>query len=146
MQRRLERKDRILSGEEKMSLKPTGEEGVHQMCALLGLGDFVTNVNLPNCGQIPNLPIGAVVETNARFCAGSITPVFAGPVPMSIKSLIDRNVDVQQMILEAAWERSLEKAYVAFISESSNILDLNQSRALFDEMLKNTSEYLKEYK
>lgn len=145
LQRRLERKDRLLSGEEKMELEPTGEEGVHQMCALLGLNDFVTNVNLPNYGQIPNLPIGAIVETNARFSAGDITPVFAGNVPMPIKSLIDRNIDVQQMLLEAAWERNLEKAFIAFITDTQNILDFNESRKLFDEMFENTIDYLQEY-
>ena len=145
LQRRLERKDRLISGEEKMELKPSGEEGVHQMCALLGLHDFVTNVNLPNEGQIPNLPLGAIVETNARFCAGGITPVFAGQVPMPIKALIDRNIDVQRMILEAAWERDLNKAFVAFITDTQNILDLNESRELFDRMFENTKDYLKDY-
>lgn len=145
LKRRLERKDKLLSGEEKMSLEPTGEEGAHQMIALLGLNDFVTNVNLPNYGQIPNLPLGAIVETNARFCAGGITPVFAGPVPMHIKALIDHNIDVQQMILEAAYERDLNKAFVAFITEQQNNLDLNESKALFEEMVNNTKEYLKEY-
>ena len=145
LQERLARKDRLLSGEEKFEIAPTGEEGVNQICALLGLNDFVTNVNLPNNGQIPNLPFGAIVETNARFCAGGITPVFAGNVPKSIKSLIDRNIDVQQMVLEACWERDLDKAFTAFISDPQNVLELHESRHLFDEMLENTKEYLKDY-
>ena len=60
------------------------------MRALLGLGDFVTNVNIPNVGQIPNLPLGAVVETNAVFRSDTITPVFAGEIPGEIYSLISR--------------------------------------------------------
>lgn len=146
LQRRLERKDRLLSGEEVMELKPTGEEGVHQICALLGLNDFVTNVNLPNYGQIPNLPKGAIVETNARFCSGGITPVFAGEVPMTVKPLVDRNIDIQRMVLEAAFERDLQKAFVAFISDTQNTLDLDESRKLFDEMYENTKKYLTSYK
>ena len=43
---RLERSERLKNGEEKPEIKLTGEEGVHQMCALLGLGDIVTNVNI----------------------------------------------------------------------------------------------------
>ena len=81
---------RIKNGEEKPEIKLTGEEGVHQMCALLGLGDIVTNVNIPNYGQIPNLPIGAVVETNAVFSADSVKPVFAGNVPESIYPLVSK--------------------------------------------------------
>ena len=48
LEKRLERSERLYSGEEKFELKETGEEGVQQIRALLGLGDLVTNVNIPN--------------------------------------------------------------------------------------------------
>ena len=84
LKERLERSEKLFSGEEKVEIKPSGEEGVNQMCALLGLSDLVTNVNIPNCGQIPNLPIGAVVETNAVFRDDSLQPVFAGEIPQDL--------------------------------------------------------------
>ena len=56
---------RLRIGQEAVKINGTGEEGVNQIRALLGLCDLVTNVNLPNRGQIPNLPLEAVVETNA---------------------------------------------------------------------------------
>lgn len=143
---RLARKDRLLSGEEKFEIKETGEEGALQMSALLGLKDFVTNVNIPNRGQIPNLPLGTIVETNARFCAGSVTPIFAGEIPSVLKPLIDRTADMQQLILDAAWERSLDKAFVAFVTEPQNNLDLKESRILFDRMIDNTKKYLSDYR
>ena len=59
LKERLARSERLYSGAEALKIDPTGEEGVRQMRALLGLGDFVTNVNIPNIGQIPNLPFGA---------------------------------------------------------------------------------------
>lgn len=142
---RLARRDRLLSGTESFEVKNTGEEGVIQMCSLLGFRDFVTNVNIPNRGQISNLPLGAVVETNARFCSGSVTPVLAGPIPDEILPLIARSAENQKLILDAAWERSLDKAFVAFLNEPMNNLDLEESRALFDEMCRNTAAYLKDY-
>ena len=81
LQERLARSARLVSGEEAVKINETGEDGANQIRALLGLHEFVTNVNIPNYGQIPNLPIGAVVETNAVFRNGNLTPVFAGPVP-----------------------------------------------------------------
>ena len=78
-----------------MTINQTGEEGVQQMRSLLGLRDLVTNVNIPNCGQIPNLPLGAVVETNAHFSADSVRPVFAGPVPQSVYPLVSRVCGIQ---------------------------------------------------
>ncbi len=142
---RLELRDKLVSGEEVFEMRDTGEEGVRQMSALFGLDDFVTNVNLPNRGQIPNLPLGAIVETNARFSAGSVTPVFAGNIPKELKALIDKAVDLQELIMEAAYERDLDKAFIAFISEEQNTLDLKQSRELFDKMINGTKDYLKEY-
>ena len=65
-------------------MKGTGEEGVHQMRSLCGLCDLVTNANIPNRGQISNLPISAVVETNATFRANEVTPVMAGEILASI--------------------------------------------------------------
>ena len=54
------------AGEVQIPVEPSGEEGVAQMKALLGLGDLVTNVNLPNVGQM-EAQRGIVVETNALF-------------------------------------------------------------------------------
>ncbi|MEY8323469.1 hypothetical protein AALB47_06050 [Lachnospiraceae bacterium 54-11] len=64
--------------------KKQGEEGVLLMKALLGLGDLVTNVNIPNQGQIGNLPVGAAVETNAWFGRNQVCPVYAGNLPDDI--------------------------------------------------------------
>ena len=113
---RLKLRDKLVSGEETFKMYDTGEEGVRQLSAIFGLDDFVTNVNLPNRSQIPNLPLGAIVETNARFCSGSVTPVFAGNIPKELKALIDKTVDIQELIIEAAFERDLDKAFIAFIS------------------------------
>ena len=107
LKERLARSERLYSGAEALKIDPTGEEGVRQMRALLGLGDFVTNVNIPNIGQIPNLPFGAVVETNAHFCADTVQPVLAGPLPASIYPLVTRICGIQEMISEAAAQRDM---------------------------------------
>ncbi len=134
------------SGEKKLDLKPSGEEGVLQMRAILGLTpDYVTNVNLPNNGQIPNLPKDAVVETNARFVSGQVTPVFAGDLPIEIYPLITRIVAEQEMVVDAALNRDLEKAFIAFANNPNVCLSLADARKLFDEMVEGTKAYLTEY-
>ena len=142
---RLETSENLRSGKEKVELKETGEDGVNQIRALLGLEDMVTNVNLPNMGQIPNLPIGAVVETNAVFRDDTVTPVFTGDVPTPIYPLISRIVAEQEMVVEAALTRDLELAFLPFCNDPLVNLPLDQSRALFDEMVHNTKSYLTEY-
>ncbi len=142
---RLERAQRLVSGEEKFKITPTGEEGVNQIRALLGLKDLVTNVNIPNVGQVPNLPIGAVVETNATFRANSLVPVMTNGVPKEIYSLISRISGAQQLLVDAIVERDIEKAFMVFANDPLVRLPLNKARELFDRMIANTSKYLGMY-
>jgi alpha-galactosidase len=116
-----------------------------QMRALLGLSNLVTNVNLPNRGQIPNLPLGAVVETNAAFTADTVTPVFAGEIPEGVLALVMRNVDEQLLVAKAVKERNLDYAFRVFVNDPLVTIDTDDAKALFDEMIENTKEYLKDY-
>ncbi|MBQ4517360.1 MAG: alpha-glucosidase/alpha-galactosidase [Clostridia bacterium] len=143
---RLESSMKFRTGEDTIKLRPTGEEGVRQIRAILGLEDLCTNVNMPNRGQIPNLPLGAVVETNAVFTSDSVTPSFAGSVPKSIMPLVAPVVTEQEMVLEAAFCRDLDMAFSAFATDPLVRLSLSDTRKLFDEMIANTSNYLGMYR
>ncbi len=136
---------KIASGEKEMTLWHSGEEEIAQMRALLGLEDLVTNVNLINHGQIPDLPLGACVETNAIFTADRVQPVYTGPLPPKVYPLVSRIVGEQQLIVEAGMERDLEKAFEAFMMDPLVTLPQEEARRLFDEMVENTKEYLGDY-
>lgn len=99
------------------------------------------NVNIPNRGQTLNLPLGAVVETNAVFRDNSLEPVFAGPIPTQIHSLINNIVGEQEM-LKAVRERDLEQAFQAFTVDNLVTISHTDARKLFDEMINNTKHYL----
>ena len=142
---RFNKSERLLSGEEELKLKVTGEEGVKQMRAILGLGDFVTNVNLPNRGQIPNLPSGAVVETNASFTSGTVTPIVAGDIPKEIYPLISRICTMQEVVSDAIADRDIEKIFNVFSNDPLVTCSLDDARELFFKMLQNTKAYLKDY-
>lgn len=141
----LEESRKLVSGEEKFKLHPTGEDGVKQIRALIGLEDLCTNVNLPNVGQIPNLPLGAVVETNAQFTANSVLPVMAGNVPESILPLVARVCAEQEAVLTACINRDLDMAFNAFLSDPLVRLPRAKAKEMFDEMIEKTKEYLKMY-
>lgn len=142
---RLAKSRDLLEGKIPFEMTPSGEEGVLQMKALLGLGDIVTNVNLPNSGQIPNLPRGAVVETNAHFSANAVTPVQTGELPPSLYALVAPVAAEQQMVGEAAQKRDLELAFLAFSKDALVTIPAADARKLFNEMVENTKEYLAEY-
>ena len=115
------------------------------MRALLGLHEFVTNVNIPNYGQIPNLPIGAVVETNAYFCADSVTPVFAGAIPKEIYPMISRISGQHEALSQAIAERDLDKIFNVFVNDPLVTCSMSDAKKLFIEMCENTKPYLTMY-
>ena len=145
LKKRLVRSEKLVSGEEKVVINGTGEEGVNQIRALLGLCELVTNVNIPNQGQIPNLPLGAVVETNAVFRAGSLTPVFAGPVPAEIYPLVSRVCGEQELVSEGIAARDLNKIFCAFAYDPLVTCGMENAKKLFAEMCENTRKYLDSY-
>ena len=147
LKERLERSERLLSGEEAWELTSTGEEGTLQMRALLGLDTLVTNINMPNRGQISNLPYGTIVETNAAFRDGSLAPVLSGAVPDSIYPLISRAAKENEATLDAAFSLDLGYAYTKF-AELNMIKSLKEEekKELFNTMYENTKKYLGMYK
>jgi len=145
LKERLEKSEKLRNGEEKVEIKGTGEEGVNQIRALLGLCDLVTNVNIPNIGQIPNLPLGAVVETNAVFRNDSVTPVVAGEIPESIYPLVARICAEQEVLKNAIAERDLDKIFNAFANDPLVTCSYAEAKELFREMVMNTKEYLTSY-
>ncbi|HIU48444.1 MAG TPA: alpha-glucosidase/alpha-galactosidase [Candidatus Avimonoglobus intestinipullorum] len=145
LKNRLEQSRQLREGEKPFEMTPSGEEGVHQIKAILGLEDLVTNVNMPNYGQVPNLPLGAVVETNARFTSNSVRPVFAGNVPQGILGIMEATVSNQENTVEAAMERDIEKAFISFLNDQLVTIGFDDARKLYDEMVQGTKAYLKEY-
>lgn len=145
LQERLEKSRKLLSGELPVEIKKTGEEGIRQMRAILGLGDLVTNVNLPNRGQIPNLPIGAVVETNAVFRAGTVTPVMAGEIPAEILPLVGRVCAEQEALNKALGNRDTNAIFQQFAGDPLVTCGYEDAKKLFMEMCENTKEYLTSY-
>jgi len=145
LQSRLAKSARLVSGEESVKINGTGEQGVHQIRALLGLEELITNVNIPNRGQIPNLPLGAVVETNAVFRGNSLEPVMAGPIPNEIHGLIGRICTEQEVLSKAIAARNLEAIFQAFAGDPLVTCGYHDARKLFREMCENTKAYLGMY-
>ena len=144
LKNRLEKSRKLLNGDE-IKLCKTGEEGVNQMRALLGLSDLITNVNIPNKGQIPNLPLGAVVETNAIFRTNELRPVLAGEIPTEIYPLVSKICSEQEAVSDAIAKRDIEAIFNAFASDPLVTCSISDARKMFDEMVENTKAYLTDY-
>jgi alpha-galactosidase len=122
-------------GTEEMVPVQSGEEGIKIIKALTGHGDLVTNVNLPNNGQMPDLPKGAVVETNASFKHDKIEPVTTNGLPADVRDLVTHHSLTQEGIAEASFEGNTEKAFRVFSHDLAiQKLPLSDARSLFNEM------------
>ena len=143
LQDRLCRSDDLVSGREKPVLKPSGEEGPRLLKALLGIGDMVSNVNIPNRGQIPGLPAGAVVETNALFGKDRIDPVFAGKMADNLLPLVARHVYNQENTLAAALRCDRKLGCTTFMNDPQLAsVSPRDGQRLFDDMLENQRAFL----
>ena len=147
LKNRLAKSARLVSGEEEIELKPSGEEGILLIKALCGLDRVVSNVNIPNTYlQIPNLPSTAVVETNAVFSRDSIKPLIAGNIPENVLALITPHVENHETVLQAALTCDRELVYKAFLNDP--LVKGRASEAdvkkLADDMIDNTKKYLPE--
>ena len=145
LKERLERGENLASGKEEVKIEQTGEEGVNQIRALLGLCELVTNVNIPNSGQIPNLPTDAIVETNAVFSDDNVTPVFSGEIPAPIYPLVSRICAEQEEVSEGIAQRDLTRIFNAFANDPLTTCSYDEAKLLFKEMIENTKEYLTMY-
>ena len=145
LKKRLERSKRLVSGEEQIELKPTGEEGILLMKALCGLERVVSNVNIPNRGcQIANLPESAVVETNAVFERDAIRPVLAGSVPEPIRQLIMPHITNHERIMKVVMggNKDVDLVVEAFLNEPlvKGRASEEDVRKLVKDMMKATLE------
>ncbi len=155
--KRLARSERLVQGKEEIELKPTGEEGVLLIKALLGLGRVISNVNLPNhAGQIPNLEKNAVVETNAVFSRDSVRPVYAGKMNEQIRELVRPHIENHERIYQAAMnaysgihtDECRQLVYDAFMNDplvKEHHPSYEDVCQLADDMIKATSAYLPDF-
>jgi alpha-galactosidase len=117
-------------------LSHTGEEGVAQMLALLGIEPLDTNVNQPNRGQNPDLPLGAVTESYAQFRRDSVNPIVARPLPAVLSSHMRHIIENQQAILRAATARDKDLAFQALLNDPLVHLPTDRAWDMFKQMLR----------
>ncbi|MCL2592192.1 MAG: alpha-glucosidase/alpha-galactosidase [Defluviitaleaceae bacterium] len=136
----------MAEGTMPVELKKSSEEAVELMKAIAGQGTIVSNVNMPNIGQMASMPNGSIVETNCIFTHNLVQPIVAKELPTAALNLVHRaglNIDATY---EGIKERDLKKLFATFADQPlcAN-LDLETAYNLFKEMCMNTKEYLEPF-
>ncbi len=93
--------------------------------------------NVPNQGLIDNLPQGCSVEVPCVVDANGIQPTKIGALPPQLAALMQTNVNVQSLTVEASLTGKREHVYHAAMLDPHTAaeLDLEQIWALVDAML-----------
>lgn len=139
--------ERYMRGQAEFDFVDSGEVIVDVLEALTGVKSYKTNVNLPNAGQMRELPDGAVVETNALLTGNNIKPLVAGTLPRPIHTQIMTHVHNQETIIEAAFSGyDIDHAFRAFLNDPQvKTLQIGTARDLFAELVAAERQYLDEW-
>lgn len=136
----------LAEGRKEVYFGISGEEGVDLIKAILGYGDLTSNANLPNNGQMPAFPHGAVVETNCVFSKDSVKPIRAYGLPGPVRNLVYRACQNVEDLYEGIKKRDKKILFAAFLNQAlCGNLTLPQAEALFEEMCRNTEGCLTPY-
>ena len=144
--KKISESEAIADGRKTVVLKKSDEELIVFMKAILGYGAVVSNANVPNIGQMQQLPLGAVVETNCVFDADSVRPISANPLPGEATALVRRNSDNMDNLYAAIHARDLKRIFEVFMNQPlCSTLSVADGKQLFRRMCSSTEKYLKDY-
>ncbi len=103
--------------------------------------------NVPNRGLIDNLPAGCCVEVPCLVDKNGVQPTHIGMLPPQLAALMQTNINVQALTVEAALTRKREHIYHAAMLDPHTAaeLDLAQIWALVDELIAAHGDWLPEY-
>ena len=125
--------ERFVGGQSQL-LQQSTEQLAPVMAALSGgpAGKFI--VNVPNEGQIDNLPRDAVVECIAEISSLGVRPLAVGSLPHAAYAVIAPHIARQELIVEAALTGRREPALAALATDPQ-VPDPAVAEPLLDELL-----------
>lgn len=101
----------------------------------------IYSANLPNLGQVPNLPEDAVLESPARAASGGLESLKLEPLPGACAGIIAQRLAWVETVVEAALEGSRAKFIQALVLDGS-VESISQAAELADQLLAAQAEHL----
>ena len=100
--------------------------------------------NLPNYGIIDNLPQGCCVEVPTLVDKNGLQPTKIGKLPPQLAAMMQTNINVQSLTVEAALTRKREHVYHAAMMDPHTAaeLSLDQIWHMVDDLIEAHGDYL----
>lgn len=106
--------------------------------------DKIYSANLPNTGQVPNLPMGCIIESPAIADSNGLHAIMQKPLPPGIAGTLATRMQWVETIVDAALEGSKEKFVQALIIDGS-VTSIETSQKLANELLAEHAAYLPQF-
>ena len=104
---------------------------------------YIGIMNLPNAGQVGNLPNKAVVETYGVIDSTGAHAIPYGDVPAGIQNILEHHIRQQEMTIEASLTASREITLQVLLNDPlSSRLTVSQARQMMEELLDANRQYL----
>ena len=105
------------------------------------------NGNVPNRGLISSLPEGCCVEVPCLVDGNGVQPTAVGALPPPLAALNRTNINVQELIVEAALTGDVEAVHHAVMLDplTAAVCTLPQIREMVDEMLAAQAQWLPQF-
>ena len=131
----------LARGAELPPLRRSAEQLSGVAAALVGGPEGRFIVNIPNQGQIPELPLGVTVETYAWISRRGVEPLVPGPLPPAIAQILRRVSGEQELIVEAALRGDRQLALQALLADAL-VREWTIAEPLVDELLRANATFL----
>jgi alpha-galactosidase len=120
-----------------ITVKPTNEYAATIIAAQETGVPAVVYGNVPNTGLITNLPEGCCVEVPVLIDKNGIQPTHVGALPPQLAALMQTNINVQGLTVEASLTGKREHIYHAAMMDPHTAaeLDLDQIWFLVDDLI-----------
>jgi alpha-galactosidase len=137
----------LIAGNKPLPTERTHEYGSYIMEAMETNQPVRINGNVPNKGLIDNLPQGCCVEVPCLIDGNGIQPTVVGEVPPQLAALNRTNINVQELIVEAALSGETDAVYHAVMLDplTAAVCTLPQIHAMVAEMLKAQAQWLPQF-
>jgi alpha-galactosidase len=137
-------RDRLLSSDEPLEIRRSHEYAASIIRSRETGVPSVVYGNVANRGLIDNLPEGCCVEVPCLVDRNGVQPVKVGSLPPQLAALMQTNVGVQALTVEAALTGRRDHVYQAAMLDPHTAaeLDLDQIRALVDDLIEAHGRWL----
>ncbi|MCD6231416.1 alpha-glucosidase/alpha-galactosidase [Candidatus Aerophobetes bacterium] len=133
-----------LKGKTPLRIEPSFEKAAKIIVDLAGYGEGIHIMNLPNKGQISDLPQDVIVETLGVVNGSGVYPICVDNLPRSIIGILYRHIINQELIVEAGVKGDKNLALQALVNDPL-VPSWEKAKKILDELLEATSDYLPQF-